>query len=342
MCGEAVLDLISDGSPRGYQARAGGSPLNVAVGTARLGLPTSLLARLGSGIGGRLLRSQAADSGVDLSLSVSAQQPVMLALVSLDSTGDADYDFYVDGTAESGWQHDELPDPLPETVEALHVGSIAAWRAPSADLIAELVLREHRRGAALISFDPNLRPALVEDPVGTRARIEALVALVHLVKVSVDDLDWLYPGEQPDAAAQRWARAGPTLVVLTEGVHGVRAYRSDRLVRTDPPDPPESADRLDRPDRPDRPGLSVPAHEVSVVDTVGAGDAFTAGLLAALAEHGQLSPNGLAERSDAELACVLASAGMVAALCCTRPGADPPSRAERDAALARRTDEPLA
>lgn len=320
VCGEAVLDLISDGSPRGYQARAGGSPLNVAVGTARLGLPTSLLARFGSGLSGRLLRSQAAESGVDLSLSVNATEPAMLALLSLDSAGDADYDFYVDGTAESGWKRGELPDPLAENVEALHVGSIASWRGSSADLIAELVRREHRRGAALVSFDPNLRPALVEDPVRTRARIEQLVALVHLVKVSVEDLDWLYPGEQPDVAARRWARAGPALVVVTEGARGVRAYRPDRF---------------DGPDRQNRPGLSVPAHEVSVVDTVGAGDAFTAGLLAALAEHGQLSPHGLAERSDAELSCVLASAGMVAALCCTRPGADPPNRAERDAALAR-------
>lgn len=323
VCGEAVLDLISDGSPRGYQARAGGSPFNVAVGTARLGLPTSLLARFGSGLSGRLLRSQAAESGVDLSLSVSATEPALLALLSLDSAGDADYDFYVDGTAESGWQRAELPDPLAENVGALHVGSIASWRVPSADLIAELVLREHRRGAVLISFDPNLRPALVEDPVGTRARIEQLVALVDLVKVSAGDLDWLYPGEQPDAAARRWARAGPALVVLTEGAHGVRAYRADR---------PDRADRLDRP------GMSVPAHEVSVVDTVGAGDAFTAGLLAALAERSRLSPQGLTELTDAELEAVLANAGMVAALNCTKPGADPPSRAERDAALARRTE----
>lgn len=308
VCGEAVLDLISDGSPRGYQARAGGSPLNVAVGTARLGLPTSLLARFGSGIGGRLLRSQAAESGVDLSLSVSAQQPVMLALVSLDSTGDADYDFYVDGTAESGWQRGELPDPLPETVEALHVGSIAAWRAPSADLIAELVLREHRRGAALISFDPNLRPALVDAPVASLARVERLVGLAHVVKTSVEDLRWLYPGERPDAAARRWARAGLALVVLTDGARSVRAYRPGRSVR------------------------DVPARAVRVVDTVGAGDAFTAGLLASLAERDRLSPRGLADLGDAELDEVLSSAVLVAALTCTRQGADPPNHEERDAA----------
>ena len=310
VCGEAVLDLISDGSVSGYQARPGGSPVNVAVGAARLGVPTALLARFSTGRFGRLLRSHAIDSGVDLSLSVNAEEPTTLAAVNLDSAGTATYDFYVQGTADWGWQASELPDPLPEPVQALHLGSIASWRAPSAGPIAELVVREHQRGAVLISFDPNLRPALVEDPGGTRARIEQLVQVAHLVKVSVEDLSWLYPVEDPDAAAQRWGHAGPSLVVLTDGAAGARAYRDDR------------------------PACAIPACVMPVVDTVGAGDAFAAGLLAALAERDLLSPSGLGEVADSELEAILASAEVVAALTCTRAGADPPSRAERDAALA--------
>jgi len=309
VCGEAVLDLISDGSAAGYQARPGGSPVNVAVGAARLGTPTSLLARFGSGHFGRMLRSHAAGAGVDLSLSVDVDEPATLAVVSLDSAGTAGYDFYVEGTADWGWQPRELPDPLPDDIGALHIGSISSWLRPAAGLIAELVARESQRGAVLLSFDPNLRPALVHEPASARAFVEHLAQVAHLVKVSVEDLRWLYPLADPDATARSWAHAGPALVVLTDGVHGVRAYR------------------------PRRPAHSLPAHEVSVVDTVGAGDAFTAGLLSALADRDRLHRHGLDDLGDAELGDILASAGLVAALTCTRIGADPPSREERDAAL---------
>lgn len=309
VCGEAVVDLISDGSPSGFQARPGGSPVNVAVGAARLGIATSLLARFGTGRLGRMLRSHVADAGVDLSMSVLADEPVTLAVVSLDPQGSVGYDFYVEGTADWGWQASELPDPFPDEVRALHVGSISSWRPPAAGLIAELVVREHKRGAVLISFDPNLRSGLVEDPGGTRGRVEQLMTVSHVVKVSVEDLSWLYPVEDPDAAASRWAHAGPALVVLTDGANGVRAYRAGR------------------------PALSVPACEVAVVDTVGAGDGFAAGLLAALADSGRLHSTGFDDLHDAELDAVLASAALVAALTCGRAGADPPSRAERDAAV---------
>lgn len=306
VCGEAVIDLISDGSTTGYQARAGGSPVNVAVGAARLGVPTSLLARLGTGCFGRLIREHVTGSGVDISLSVAADEPVTLAVVGLDPAGAAGYEFYVDGTADWAWQRSELPDPLPGGVRALHVGSIPSWRAPAAGAIAELVTREHQRGAVLISFDPNLRPSLVVDPQEARSRIEALVATSHLVKASVEDLTWLYPGEGADSAAARWCRAGPALVVLTDGAAGARAYRPGASM------------------------LSQPGLEISVADTVGAGDAFTAGLLGTLADRGRLNVRGLDGLHDADLGAILDSAGLVAAITCTRPGADPPGRAERD------------
>jgi len=309
VCGEAVLDLISDGSAAGYQARPGGSPVNVAVGCARLGIATSLLGRLGHGPFGRMIRTHLTDAEVDLRWSVSVDEPVTLAIVTLDSAGQAEYHFYTDGTADWGWQRSELPDPLPEQIRALHVGSIASWRAPAADLIADLVARESQRGEVLISFDPNLRPALVQDPASTHGNIEQSVELADLVKVSVADLGWLYPRTDPDAAARRWARRGPALVVMTDGAKGARGYL------------------------PGRPALPVPASEVAVVDTVGAGDAFTAGLLAALADRGRLHRHGLDDLQKSELHAVLAHAGLVAALSCARPGADPPTHDRLDAEL---------
>lgn len=299
------MDLISDGSPAGYHAAPGGSPLNVAVGTARLGVSTSMLARFGAGRFGQLLRTHAAESGIDLSLSVTAREPAAVAVVSVDAARGVGYEFYLDGTAEAGWRAAELPDPLPPDARALHVGSIASWREPAAAVIGALAARENRRGVVLISFDPNLRPALVQ--ASTPARVETLVELAHLVKVSVEDLRWLYPGEEPEAAALRWSHRGPRLVVLTDGPNGVRAFRPGEQLR------------------------ALPAAAVPVLDTVGAGDAFSAGLLAALAEHDRLAPHGLAGLDEVELDTMLTSAVLVAALTCMRKGADPPNRAERDA-----------
>jgi len=233
----------------------------------------------------------------------------MLALVGLDPSGAASYDFYVDGTAERGWQEHEVPDALPDEAQAIQVGSISSWLHPGAGLISQLVVREHHRGAVLISFDPNLRPALVQDPGVARACVEQVAGLAHVVKVSAEDLRWLFPMTDPDDSARRWAHRGPALVVLTDGAEGARAYR------------------------PGRPAHSLPAHDVPVVDTVGAGDAFTAGLLVALSDRGRLHTQGLDDIGDDELGRILATAGMVAALTCSRSGADPPTRAELEAAF---------
>jgi len=311
VCGEAVIDLISDGSPAGYQARPGGSPLNVAAGSARLGIETAMLARLCGGRFGELLRLHLTEAGVDLKFSVDALEPATLAVLSLDHDADAVYDFYLQGTADWGWSAPELPDPLPAEVAALHVGSLASWRAPSCVAIAEMVLRESRRGQVLISFDPNVREAAVDHPGEVRVRIAELIQLAHIVKVSVADITWLCPGESPAAAAARWAHSGPDLVVLTDGSKGAIAYRQGN------------------------PPRHVAARKVPVVDTVGAGDAFTAGLLAALADRGRLHRDALVGLDDSELDAVLGSAAIVAALSCTRQGADPPTRVERDAWWAR-------
>jgi fructokinase len=305
--GEAVVDLVETAEPGLYRAHPGGSPLNVAVGLARLGYPTALLARISRDTFGRMFRRHLAASGVDLAHLVEAAQPSTLAVASLDPAGVATYDFWVNGTADWQWTHDELAGPLPAGVAALHTGSMALELPPGAGVVAGLIRREHARGQVTISYDPNVRLARRGPREPALDRVEDLVGLADLVKVSDGDLAWLLPGEEPAAVARRWAQGGPALVVVTLGAAGALAATAGGVLQV-------------------RPALPV-----GVADTVGAGDAFGSGLLGWLADRGALGPAGraaLAGLDRAETAEMLDRAALVAALTCARPGADPPTRAE--------------
>ena len=300
--GETIIDFVPAGG-RSFEAYPGGSPLNVAVGLARLGRPTALMARLAEDAFGRILRQHAETNGVDLSASPSATEPATLAVVTLDDAGHANYDFYRNGTADWQWTDTELA-ALPARTEILHTGSLAAWTTPGADRIADLV--ERVRDRVLVCFDPNVRPRLLGSPERVRPLIERSVAAAHVVKASDEDVAWLYPRDSVAEVARRWAAAGPDLVVVTRGDAGVYTTTRGGLV------------------------VERPAIPIRLVDTVGAGDAFTAGLLDAISVEGTVS--GIpADR----LAAIVDRAGLVAALTCERPGADPPTAAEVAAATAR-------
>jgi fructokinase len=309
--GEALVDV--EVRPHGATAdglamigRAGGSPANVAVGLARLGVRTRFAGRISDDGLGRFVRAHLAGSGVDTGLCVDAQQPSTLAMVGIGDDGAAGYSFYVEGTADWQWTADELPRPQAGT--AVHTGSLAIGRPPGAQVIAEWVAQQRAHGGVFVSLDPNVRPALVLDAPGYRRRLAQLVAHAHLVKVSDEDLAALAPGVPPLQTASEWAHSGPQLVVVTHGAGGATALVAGAEA------------------------LHCDAVEVDVVDTIGAGDAFTAGLLSFLGDHGALDV-ATGERLDrAAIAQALAFAGRVAAITCTRAGADPPSRAELDGA----------
>ncbi|HEY9412830.1 MAG TPA: carbohydrate kinase [Jiangellaceae bacterium] len=313
VAGEALVDLVPDPAPGPsagrnlFRAVPGGSPANVAVGLARLGAPTHLLARLGTGAFGAVVRGHLDANGVRLDHAVAAAEPTTLAVVSLDDAGHAAYDFYADGTADWGWCDDELPDRLPEGAVALCTGSIAAAREPGASALLRLVRRERARGVASIVLDPNLRPALLPSHAHVVERWEELVTLADVVKVSDEDLAWLVPGSDPADVAERWARSGPALVVLTRGGQGAVAFT-------------DGGGRV-----------AVGARAVDVVDTVGAGDAFTAGLVDSLRLDdvlGGARRDELAGLGADALRRVLDRAARVAAITCSRRGADPPTAAE--------------
>ncbi|MEW2476412.1 carbohydrate kinase [Micromonospora gifhornensis] len=291
--GEAVVDLVQGPDGR-FTAHPGGSPLNVAVGLARLGVPATLLARFSTSRFGRILRAHADANGVDLRHAVDTDDPATLAIASLDDDGVATYDFYVDGTADWQWRDDEL-SPALTSRGILHTGSLAVFRSPGADRVAD-ALRTARAERALISIDPNIRPGLLGTPAQARARVEELIRLAHLVKASEEDVAWLYPGRPVEDVLRHWRDLGAALTVVTLGAGGALALSGTRTFRQ-------------------------PAPVVEVVDTIGAGDAFTAGLLAALSRAASGWPNE-------EIAAALRYAVEVAAVTCTRAGADPPYRHE--------------
>lgn len=301
VCGEALIDLVPLGPDGAYTARPGGSPANVAVGLGRLGTPVQLLARLSDDPFGRRLADHVRASSVDLSAALPAAEPTTLAVVTLDDDGRAEYAFYVDGAADGGWQPADLPAQLPDGA-ALHVsGSLALAVSSMGDTMEALLRRE--RGRRLLALDPNVRPRLVRDEAALRARLEQWLHLVDLVKVSSDDLEWIAPGEPLEDVAARWLAAGPAVVVVTRGGDGAYALGHSGAV--------------------DLPGLPV-----DVADTVGAGDAFMAGLLCALDGACALDRAGLRGLDPSVLSAAVGFAQRVAAETCRRVGADPPWRSE--------------
>lgn len=308
--GEAIVDLHDEdptpiesggGRSRPFTAHPGGSPLNVAIGVARLERPSAYLGRLGRDAFGRLLRAHLAANRVDLTGCVDAAEPSTAAIVSLDAARKASYDFYVDGTADWQWTPDELSS-LPTGTRVLHTASLASWLPPGDAVIAARV-GQARRDGVLTSYDPNVRPALM--PADAVARVEHMVAQASLVKVSDDDLAFLYPGVDILDIGTRWRALGPDLVVVTRGAEGAQAFSAVGTCL-------QGGIRVD------------------VVDTVGAGDAFMAGLLAGIDRRDAASPDAfrhLVTDTDTVLA-LLRDAMVVAAITCSRAGANPPTLAE--------------
>lgn len=222
-------------------------------------------------------------------------------MVELDARGGAGYSFYVEGTTTATWAAAELPTDLPEQVNAIHTGSVALALPSGGEAIGDLLRREHGRRA--ISLDPNVRHPFAGDREIYRRRLEGWLRSASLVKVSLEDLQWVYPGEAVTEIGRRWRGLGPAFVVVTLGAAGCMAFVGDEEVTR-------------------------AATPVTLVDTIGAGNSFTAGLLDWMDRHHRLGPAGPAALTAPEVEAALDFAGEVASITVSRAGADPPFRRE--------------
>ena len=298
MIGEALVDVVAATGPEPARALPGGSPANVAVGLARLGVPVTLLTSLGPDEYGRLVTAHLVGAGVTVR-EVGTGAPTSVATVTLDPAGEPGYEFSL------RWEVG--PVSVPAGAVAVHTGSLAAALPPGSAEVEAMLTRLD--AGITVSYDPNIRPGLLTDPDTERARVERQIGHADLVKASAADLAWLYPDTDPLAAAGRWLDRRPALVVVTRGPLGSVALTGGAVA-------------------------SVPAMPVEVVDAVGAGDAFTAALLAGLDRAGLLGPQWpTAGIPAAVLTPLLTAANAAAALTCTRAGADPPTSSELSRAL---------
>jgi fructokinase len=297
VCGEALVDVLENGDGTRRQA-PGGGPFNTARALARLGVPTAFLGHLSTDSSGRELAALLRSDGVNLDLTSTGPEPTTMAIASFHGDGLAEYEFVAEGTSAPNLTMAMVPDELPARIKAIHVGTLGLALQPMASTLAALIQRES--GRLLIMLDPNIRAAASSDP-DYRDRLQSAIPHTTIVKASVEDMAWLYPGLDYRSAAKRILASGVRLVVVTLGIDGAFGATGDSSV-------------------------AVAAPAVEVVDTVGAGDTFGAALLARLYDLDLVGPNLKLDHRQLESA--LRFACMAASITCTRAGADPPHRSE--------------
>ncbi len=294
VCGEVLIDLIPDGSGERVP-HVGGGPANTAKALARLGQDVYFIDGISSDKYGQMSRQELLDDEVRLDLALSSDKPTCLAIVSLNGNGGASYEFEIDGTATFDFSDSWLPDPSRYKPNVLHLGTLVTVIQPGADVLYDWAMQVAE--FAPIVFDPNVRSVVMNDRDKYLTAVERWVVISSVVKVSDDDLAWLYPGQQYTDVAKRWISDGAALVVVTRGADGLVGFTADGVVE-------------------------VPGVKVDVADTVGAGDTVGAIIVEAMIEKGILNLTG------DTLKAVLNRAAVAAGITCSRKGAQPPYKHE--------------
>ena len=284
-----LIDILPTGDV------VGGGPANTAKALARLGYQVDFIDGISNDKYGLMARKALERDGVGLTHSFSSDKPTCTATVTVDSHGVASYEFLIDKTATFDFELSWLPDPSMYKPSVLHIGTLATIIEPGANELFNWAL--HVGEFAPIIFDPNIRPSVLGDREMYSSLVEKWVAISSVVKVSDEDLKWLYPDETMDEVAHRWIAQGVNCVVLTRGAHGLIGFTEHGMEEVD--------------------GAKVP-----VIDTVGAGDTVGAIIVEAVIEHSVASLQGHILNS------VLHKAAIAAGITCSRAGAQPPYKHE--------------
>jgi fructokinase len=285
VCGEVLIDILPTG------AVVGGGPANTAKALARLGYEVDFIDGISTDAYGVSAKKELSRDGVGLGLSLTSDKPTCTATVTLDSKGSASYEFLIDGTATFDFNSSWLPDPERLKPSVLHIGTLVTIIEPGASVLFDWAVKVGE--FAPIVFDPNVRPSVMGDRAKYAAAVEKWVNISSVVKVSDDDIKWLYPTESLDAVAHRWIDAGVSCVVITRGEKGLIGFTSSGMEE-------------------------VEGARVDVVDTVGAGDTVGAIVVEGIIKH---SVHGL---QGQVLNALLHKAAIAAGITCSRAGAQPP------------------
>ena len=291
--GEVLIDLIPDGSDR--KPIVGGGPANTAKALSKLGINTQFIDGISTDDYGQMAKNELVASGVKLDYVKYSDKPTCLAIVSLSDSGSASYEFVIENTVTFDFTSDWLPNPQTERPALLHIGTLATAIEPGAS-----VLFEWSQSVAMVApivFDPNIRPAVISDRDLYVKQVELWVSISSAIKVSDEDIRWLYPSLEIDQVVNNWLAKGPSLIVVTYGDKGLAGYRQGEKV-------------------------SIEAVKVAVADTVGAGDTVGAILVEAIVK------DGLDTLTGVRLEMMLKRAAKAAAITVSRSGANPPTLKE--------------
>jgi fructokinase len=293
VAGEVLIDLIPDGSKR--KPIVGGGPATTAKALSRIGIDTQFIDGISTDDYGQMAKAELVDSGVKLDYVNYSDKPTCLAIVSLNATGSASYEFVIENTASFDFTPDWLPNPQTERPALLHIGTLATVIEPGASVLFEWAQSVAK--IAPIVFDPNIRPAVISDRDLYVKQVELWVSISSATKVSDEDIRWLYPSLEIDQVINNWLAKGPSLILVTYGDKGLAGYRIGEKV-------------------------SVGAVKVLVADTVGAGDTVGAILVEAIVK------DGLDNLCGVRLEMMLKRAAKAAAITVSRSGANPPTLKE--------------
>ena len=302
--GEALVDVVH-GINGEIKNIPGGSPANTAVALARLGTKTYMKARTSSDQFGTEIRNYLTNQNVNLDYSFVVDSPSSVIDAVIQKDGSAKYEANLNGAADYGWTFAELNQEIDPDIQIIQLGSLTSYVEPGATNVEKWFAQLRQSDKYLLTFDPNIRhPLDGQNEKDVRNRAKRLASLSHVVKASDEDLNWIFSNDNPKDSAIKIIESGASLVFVTLGKKGAFVINKKHEI------------------------IEVPAKEIEVIDTIGAGDTFAAALITQLLENSWINENELEKLKTTDLTTILTNCASAATITCSRQGANPPHRHE--------------